>query len=136
VCTNIFPIPFSLFPSVSNVHRGKLFPIGFFNVASNHCISLCFSALNLCFILPACYLLRYSKENSKTEIEYNKTIRIRLIGIFIDYAGERSQHIGMICNWPVGVGQCYGVGSEGRPESEVRRRVGVELTEYTEEGNG
>ena len=28
------------------------------------------------------------------------------------------------------------VGSEGRPESEVRRRVGVELTEYTEEGNG
>ena len=27
------------------------------------------------------------------------------------------------------------VGSEGRPESEVRRRVGVGLTEYTEEGN-
>ena len=29
-----------------------------------------------------------------------------------------------------------GVGSEGRPESEVRRKVGVGLTEYTEEGNG
>jgi len=29
-----------------------------------------------------------------------------------------------------------GVESEGRPESEVRRRVGVGLTEYTEEGNG
>ena len=28
------------------------------------------------------------------------------------------------------------VESEGRPESEVRRRVGVGLTEYTEEGNG
>jgi len=28
------------------------------------------------------------------------------------------------------------VGSEGGPESEVRRWVGVELTEYTEEGNG
>jgi len=27
------------------------------------------------------------------------------------------------------------VESEGRPESEVRRRVGVGLTEYTEEGN-
>jgi len=28
------------------------------------------------------------------------------------------------------------VGSERRPESEVRRKVGVGLTEYTEEGNG
>ena len=28
------------------------------------------------------------------------------------------------------------VESEGRPESEVRRRVGVGLTEYVEEGNG
>jgi len=28
------------------------------------------------------------------------------------------------------------VGSEGRPESEVRKSVGVGLTEYTEEGNG
>jgi len=28
------------------------------------------------------------------------------------------------------------VESEGRPESEGRRRVGVELMEYAEEGNG
>ena len=46
-----------------------------------------------------------TKEKSKTEIEYNKIIRIGLIGIFIDYMGEGAQHIGMICNWPVGVGQ-------------------------------
>jgi len=42
-----------------------------------------------------------TKENSKTEIEYNNTIRIRLIRIFIDYVGEGIQHIGMICDWPV-----------------------------------
>jgi len=45
-----------------------------------------------------------TKEKSKTEIEYNKTIRIRLIGIFIDHVGEGAQHIGMICNWPVDIG--------------------------------
>ena len=31
-----------------------------------------------------------TKEKSKTEIEYNKTIRIGLIGIFIDYVREPS----------------------------------------------
>jgi len=44
------------------------------------------------------------KGNNKTEIEYNKTIRIRLIRIFIDYVGGGAQHIGMICNWPVDIG--------------------------------
>jgi len=29
-----------------------------------------------------------TKEKSKTEIEYNKTIRIGLIRLFIDYVGE------------------------------------------------
>jgi len=46
-----------------------------------------------------------TKGSSKTEIEYNKTIKIRLIGIFIDYVGEGAQHIVMICDWPVDVGQ-------------------------------
>ena len=45
-----------------------------------------------------------TKEKSKTEIEYNKTIRIGLIGIFIDYMGEGAQCIGMIRDWPVNVG--------------------------------
>ena len=45
-----------------------------------------------------------TKGNSKTEIEYNKTIRIRLIRIFIDYVGGGAQHIGMICDWPVDIG--------------------------------
>jgi len=45
-----------------------------------------------------------TKEKSKTEIEYNKTIRIGLIGIFIDYVGEGVQCIGMIHDWPVDVG--------------------------------
>ena len=44
------------------------------------------------------------KEKSKTEIEYNKAIKIRLIGIFIDYVEEGAQHIGMIRDWPVDVG--------------------------------
>ena len=47
---------------------------------------------------------REYKRKSKTEIEYNKTIRIGLIRIFIDYVGEGAQHIGMICDWPVDVG--------------------------------
>jgi len=44
------------------------------------------------------------KEKSKIEIEYNKTISIGLIGIFIDYVEEGAQRIGMICDWPVNVG--------------------------------
>ena len=44
------------------------------------------------------------KEKSKIEIEYNKTIRIALIRIFIDYVGEEAQHIRMICNCPVDIG--------------------------------
>jgi len=44
------------------------------------------------------------KEKSKIEIEYNKTIRIGLIGIFIDYVEEGAQCIGMIRDWPVNVG--------------------------------
>jgi len=44
------------------------------------------------------------KEKSKIEIEYNKTIRIGLIGIFIDYMEEGAQHIGMIRDWPVNIG--------------------------------
>ena len=47
---------------------------------------------------------REYKRESKTEIEYNKTIRIGPIGIFIDYVGEGAQCIGMIHNWPVDVG--------------------------------
>jgi len=46
-----------------------------------------------------------TKENNKTKIEYNKTIWIRLIRIFIDYMGEEAQCIGMICNWSVDIGQ-------------------------------
>jgi len=45
------------------------------------------------------------KGNSKSEIEYNKTLRSRLIGILMDYVGKEAQHIGMIHNWPVDVGQ-------------------------------
>jgi len=45
-----------------------------------------------------------TKEKSKTEIEYNKTIRIGLIRIFIDYVGEGAQHIGMVHDWPVDIG--------------------------------
>ena len=44
------------------------------------------------------------KKKSKTKIDYNKTIRIRLIGTFIDYVGEGAQHIGMIRDWPVDIG--------------------------------
>ena len=47
---------------------------------------------------------REYKRESKTEIEYNKTIRIGLIGIFIDYVGEGAQRIGMIRDWSVDVG--------------------------------
>ena len=47
---------------------------------------------------------REYKRKIKTEIEYNKTIRIGLIGIFIDYVGEGAQRIGMIRDWPVDVG--------------------------------
>ena len=46
--------------------------------------------------------------------------------------GEGAQHIGMIRDWPVvkcRVGRETGVGGFGG-------RVGVGLTEYTEEGNG
>ena len=47
---------------------------------------------------------KWNTKKSEIEIEYNKTIRIGLIGIFIDYMGEGAQCIGMICDWPVGVG--------------------------------
>jgi len=48
---------------------------------------------------------RIQKGTIRLKLEYNKTIRIRLIRIFIDYVGEGAQHIGIIRDWSVDVGQ-------------------------------
>jgi len=84
-----------------------------------------------------CFSIKLVQPGAHLELYKRKAVELQIASTFCHtFAYSASLAYNCYCSAFLSNSYLLRVGSGGRPESESRRRVGVGLTEYTEEGNG